>query len=249
MNLKYVSPAPSCLKSIVKDYKEFYSPHVLICGKPRVSKTTKGFIIANWLSGLLFKETWDWKENTIVNIDQLINEMGSSEEGRIYLMDEVERQLSRKNWQKPESQLFSLLMESQARKHFIMILILPKAWALGSDHATDINYVIPVHSRTFCYPYKVNTNIWDISLKKKLPQKIPLAWFHIDVKDQRFKLAFKEELKDLEPFKKFIEVNLKDSIMDEAYEKRNLYNPHKEMTSDNLPERIKKIRAYVSPSL
>lgn len=238
MNLKLLNQ-PGIIYHNVDLYRRGYSPTNLVCGKPRVGKTTKAYFFCHWISHILFNKPWDWRNNTIVSIDQLIKKLNSSTSGDIMLMDEVERQLSRKKWHDPKSQLFSLLMESQARKHFFMFLICPHAWSLGSDHAANVNFVIPCHSRKMVWPYSLDTPSWDISAQKHDPQKFPLDHFDFDIKnDKVLREAFHDELADLENFKSYIDVNLKDIIMDEACEKYGIYNERKPITEKNKPQWI-----------
>lgn len=86
---------PYVVDLICQLYRSGYSVIVLVCGKMRDGKTTKAFILSNWLSGLLFKKSWDWQHNTIVSFEQLVNIM-HTEQPEILVMDEVQRQLHRK---------------------------------------------------------------------------------------------------------------------------------------------------------
>lgn len=232
---------PIVIQQAVDLYKAGYSPIIVVCGKPRVSKTTKAYLFAHWFSWLLFKRPWPWRKETIVSVDQLVQEMAYEDEGKIYLMDEVERQLSKKMWAHPESRLLALLNDSQAYKHYIMILIIPKVWQLGTDHATSVNFVIPVHSRQMCQPYRCEVPFWDINLKKKEVKISGLGHFDINYKKEPVKTAFAEELKELEEFKKFINVELKEKIMDEALAERGLYNPRLPISDTNMPDYIRKM--------
>jgi len=212
---------PIVIQQTIKLYKAGYSPIILVCGKPRVSKTSKAFLFANWLSWELFGRRWSWKESTIIGVDELLYKLktGTPE---IMIMDEVQRQLAKKKWAHPESQLMSDLIDSQAYKHYIIFIIMPKAWQLGSDHATSVNFVIPVHSRTLCQPYRIDTPYWDINLQKKLPKIHGLGHFNFDYANEPVRTAFVEELKELGEFKKFINTNLKEKIVDDAMISRNL---------------------------
>lgn len=222
MNLDMIRP-PIVITQAVQLYKAGYSPIILVCGKPRVSKTSKAYLFAHWLSWLLFNKPWDWKDGTIIGVDNLLMKLKKGNpEGDIMLMDEVQRQLAKKKWAKPESQLMSDLIGSQAYKHYIIFLILPKAWELGTDHATYVNFVIPVHSKKLCQPYRVETPFWDISLMKKIPLKRPLGHFSFDYKQEPVRSAFAEELTHIDEFKKYIEVELKEKILDDAMEKRGI---------------------------
>ena len=240
MDIKKIK-TPLVIRQIVKSFNAGYSPVNEICGKMRVSKTSKAFIFANWCSWLLFKKTWDWKENTIISVDQLLRKLKSSDDENIFVMDEVQRQLSRKKWYKPASQLMADLVTSQAWKHYIIFLILPKAWELGSDHASSVNYVIPCHSRSLCQPYRVETPYWDISAQKKIPMKMPLGHFSIDYFKNPVMDAFRDDLgeiievagksgkttkewSNIYAFKQFISVNLKEKVLDEAIEKSDKRN-------------------------
>jgi hypothetical protein len=212
------------IKRIAERYNAGYSPIVVVCGKMRVGKTTKAYLFANWLSQMIFKKKWDWENNTIISLDQVIEKL-ESKNPEIMVMDEVQRMLSKKDFMKSESRLFSKLMTSQAYKHYILILILPRACDLGQDHIANVNYVIPVHTRKMCYPYRLETNNWDISLKSKPPKKFPLSHFDLDVKNPVIKMAFKDELAQLEEFKHHIEVNLKENILQEVKDRRGLSKP------------------------
>lgn len=220
MNLDIVN-TPCAIKNVVKNYKNGYSPILLFCGRMRVGKTTKAYVTAQWLSHLIFGHKWDWRNNTIVTMKQLVEKMDSPKP-EILLMDEVQRILGKKDLWKAESRLFDTLITSQAYKHYIIILILPKARNLGTDHAVNVNYVFPVHSRTLVMPYHVESNSWNITLKNEKLPIFPLGYFHMDVKKGILAEAFKEELLELEDFKKLIEVNLKQPIMDDAKEKVGL---------------------------
>jgi hypothetical protein len=187
----------------------------------RVGKTTKAYLLMQWLSWLIYKKAWNWRENTIVTIDQFIEKLDASKD-ELLLIDEVQRMFSKKDWYKEESRIFDKIITSQAYKHSIIFLIIPRASALGSDHAVNVDYVVWVRSRRQILPYKIDSNLWDIALKQRKTKKFYLSHFNLDIKSSIIKKAFNEELKDLEDFKEFININLKDKIMHDVKEKRGM---------------------------
>jgi len=220
MNLKIIEP-PSVVKRICERYRNGYSPIIIFVGKMRVGKTTKAFLILNWISWILFNEKWNWRDGTMINFDQILDQLDNPK-AKIKLADEVQRMFEKKDVFKQESLLFNKLLTSQAYLHYIFAMILPKASALGSDHASNVDYVLYVKSRKQVLPYKLDNNLWDIDLKKRKANKFYLKHFKLDIKNPLVKEAFKEELEELEEFKKFIAVNLKEKTMEEAKAKRGM---------------------------
>lgn len=223
MDTKRINP-PSVVRKIAQRYKNGYSPIVLVCGKMRDGKTSKTFIFAQWLSWLLFKKAWDWKKNTIITMDQFTQSLASNESG-IFVIDECQRIFGKKLWWSKDSILFDTLLTSQAYKHYIIFLILPRASALGTDHAYNVNYVIPIHHKTLCQPYRVDSNEWDIALKQKKLNKFAMSHFTLDLESKEIQSVFKDELTQLSEFKTFIEKNLKEPIMDKAREQSMIAKP------------------------
>lgn len=220
LDLNIMEP-PSVIKRICERYRNGYSPIVVFVGKMRVGKTTKAYLMFQWISWLLFNEPWDWRKGTMINFDQILKELDNPDI-KIKLADEVQRMFEKKDYMKEESKLFNKLLTSQAYLHYIFGMILPKASALGSDHASNVDYVIYVKNRREVLPYKLENNLWDINLKKRDSRKFYLKHFKLDIKNPLVKKAFADELKDLEEFKKYISVNLKEKTMDEVKEKRGL---------------------------
>jgi len=219
MNLDLMNP-PSIVKRIIERYNSGYSVICIVCGKMRVGKTTKAYLLMNWLSWLLYKKEWDFKTGLILEVDELLNRLASSKD-ELMIIDEVQRMLERKDWAKPESRLFKKLITSQARKHFIIFLILPKASDLGTDHVSNINYVIWCRTRKQVMPYKIKSNMWDIDQDKKEHKKQFLSHFDLDIKDSVVMEVFKDELTRLDEFNNLINVNLKDNILQEEIDKKH----------------------------
>lgn len=220
MNMNLLEP-PAIVKKICERYRNGYSPIVVFVGKMRVGKTTKAFLIFNWISWILFGKKWDWRSGTMINFDQILRDLDNPEI-KIKLADEVQRMFEKKDVMKQESILFNKLLTSQAYLHYIFGMILPKASALGSDHASNVDYVIYIKSRKMVLPYKLENNLWDIDLKKRKARKFFMSPFKLDIKNPAVRKAFAEELKELDEFKSFIAKNLKEKTMDEAKEKRGM---------------------------
>ena len=216
MDLTKFNP-PTVVKKIAQRYKAGYSPVVLIVGKMRIGKTTKAYLFAQILSQMLFNHSWEWRNNTIVSFDQFVEKIDNPNP-EILIIDECQRIFSKRDIFKADSVLFSKLITSQAYKHYIVMLILPRASALATEHAYNVNYVIPVSNRKLCQPYRIESNEWDIALKQKKINKFPLSHFELDINKKEIKKVFAEELTHLSEFKKFIEDNLKEPIMKETME-------------------------------
>lgn len=222
MDFKYVR-TPAVVQLIAERFKNGYSPVVLVVGKMRCGKTTKAFLLLQWLSWLIYKKEWDWKNNTIITIDQFIEKLDSGKD-EFLLIDEVQRMFAKKDWYKEESRIFDKILTSQAYKHSIIFLVLPRASALGSDHIFNVDYVIYVKNRKLILPYKLDSNLWDIDLKKKRLKKFFLSHFNLDYDNEYIKKSFKLELDELSEFKMFINTNLKEKIMEEVKEQRGMIN-------------------------
>jgi hypothetical protein len=221
---------PLVLDLIAQRFNNGYSPVVLFCGKMRVGKTTKAYLFAHWLSKLVFNRKWEYKKNTIVSMEQFVSKLANNE-SEVLLIDECQRIFGKKLWYTKDSILFDTLLTSQAYKHYIILLILPTASNIGTDHAINVNYVVPCSNRILCQPYRVNANEWDIALKQKVIHKDSLGHFDMDINSKLIKEAFKDELEHLEEFKKYIEVNLKKPIMDSA-----LASSSKKAEIDRVPK-------------
>ena len=221
MQLDLIKP-PSIIRRIIERYKAGYSPIILFCGKPRTSKTTKAYLMMHWIHWLLFNKPWDWRASTPVTFEQLIRTL-EDPNTPIKFTDEVQRLLSKGDALKRESKMWGKITTSQAYLHYIFAMILVKASTLASEHAAMVDFVIYVKSRRQILPYKLDNNMWDIDLKRhEKSRKIYLSHFNLDIKDPIIKKAFADELKDLPEFKKYIEVNIKEKIMDDIKEEIGL---------------------------
>lgn len=222
MNMKLVNP-PSIVKRICERYRAGYSPVILFCGKMRSGKTTKAYLLLHWISWILFGHAWNWKDGTMISFDQIIEKIDDPDTP-IKLADEIQRMFSKRDVQKQESVLGNKLLTSQAYMHYLFAMIMPRASGLGGDHIANVDYVIYVRDRKCIMPYKIDNNLWDIDIKKRGVKKTFMSHFNLDIEDPVIQEAFKDELKDLDEFKKYIETHLKAPIMDQIKEKRGL-NP------------------------
>lgn len=222
MDMSVLEP-PSAVKRICERYRAGYSPVIVFCGKMRVGKTTKAYLLLNWISWLLFGKAWDWRAGTMVKFDQVISSLEDSSTP-IKFADEIQRMFSKRDVFRQESVLGNKLLTSQAYLHYIFAMCLPRASALGSDHAKVVDYVFYIKSRKKVLPYKVDSNLWELFYKnerKKNPYFF-LRHFELDIKDEKIQRAFKEELEELEEFKSYINQNLKQPIFNEIKEKRGI---------------------------
>lgn len=211
----YSPNPPYAIQQIVEHYNQGYSVIILVCSKQRGGKSKKAYILANWLSGLIFKKSWDWHENTLIGVDNLTEQLGNG----IFVMDEVQLQLSRKKSMTAPSQMMFDLTSTQAYHHYILILICPRANTLGIDHANDLDFVFPIHYRKTLMPYRVKTNQWDLTADPRKIPKEPLGHWDLDIENPLIKWVFKDELTHLDEYIKFIEVNIKQKQIEDSKEK------------------------------
>ena len=111
---------PKAIQKVVALFNKGYSPIIVFTGEMRCGKTTKAYLIAQWLSWLLFKKRWDWKNCVITDIRQFVEHIDSSRE-EILFLDEVQGFLNAKEWYSSKNIIFNKIIQSQAYKHMIFI--------------------------------------------------------------------------------------------------------------------------------
>jgi len=210
---------PKSLQKIVTLYKKGYSPILVFTGEMRCGKTTKAFLIAQWLSWLIWGKKWDWQDGVITNIKQFVTKLDSKSEEIIFL-DEVQGFLGAKEWYSPRNIIFNKIIQSQAYKHMIFILVLPYALGMAKDHRRVIHMLFWVKNRQIVYPVLWRKKFWSL-------EETPSSYFFyplipLDYERKFVKKCFSDELKELQPFLKHIESVVKQGIMEEIKEKIGL---------------------------
>jgi hypothetical protein len=203
---------PKALDNIVKFYKKGYSPILVFTGEMRCGKTTKAYLIAHWLSWLIFNKPWDWRDSVITNIKQFVEMIDSSKEEIIFL-DEVQGFLNAKEWYSPNNIVFNKILQSQAYKHMIFILVLPYALGMAKDHRRLIHMLFWVKNRRNVYPVLFRKKFWQLEDTPNTFFFYPIIPF--DKERKLIQRCFADELKELKEFTTTIEDVVKKGIMND----------------------------------
>jgi len=218
---------PKAIEKVVSLYNKGYSPILVFTGEMRCGKTTKAFLIANWLSWIIWGKPWDWKDGVITNIKQFVRKIDSSKE-EIMFLDEVQGFLGAKEWYSPRNIIFNKIIQSQAYKHMIFILVLPYALGMAKDHRRVIHMLLWVKNRSMIYPVLWRKKFWSL-------EETPSRYFFyplipLDYELKFIKKVFKDELVELKPFLKHVESVVKQGIMEDIKEKLGMKSTPVEKT-------------------
>jgi len=203
---------PKAIQNIVNFFKKGYSPIIVFTGEMRCGKTTKAFMTACWLSWLIWGKRWNWEDQVITSLKQFVKKIDTKKEEIIFL-DEVQGFLNAKEWYSQKNIIFNKIMQSQAYKHMIFILVLPYARGMAKDHRRLIHILFWVKNRKVMYPVLFKKKFWQL-------EETPSTYFFFPIiplnyKRKIVKKCFSDELKELPAFLKLIESVVKQGIMED----------------------------------
>lgn len=216
---------PKAILKIATLFNKGYSPIIVFTGEMRCGKTTKAYLIANWLSQICFGKKWDWKDGVVTELKQFVRKIDSSKE-EILFIDEVQGFLNAKEWYSQKNIIFNKIIQSQAYKHTIIILVLPYALGMAKDHRRLIHMLLWVKNRKVIMPVLWKKKFWSL-------EETPSSFFFypiipLDYKRKVVQKAFKDEIEDMPNFIKHIEKVVKQGIMEDIKTKLDMKPKEKE---------------------
>jgi hypothetical protein len=168
------------LQYIRNERRNGYSPIIEVVGRQRKGKTLTAMRLGYELDGAAFKIEEQLKVNAI-DVIRAYDKFN----GRTIIYDEVGKDLDVYRAMDDINRAISHVIQSQAYKTNVLLLVLPFASDLGKSHRKHVNAVIYVYARG-CYrlysTYSWHADINDTPIRMKLMEDVrgvPLPPKHI----------------------------------------------------------------------
>jgi len=193
-----------------------YSPVVICQGNPQIGKSSIVWKIANLISDLKYGKEWNYEEFCAKSFEEFI-ELVDKYDNEVLVVEEAGFQISAFEWQNLQNRLFNQILQTQAYKHNIYILVLPHAKGIAKAHRRMIDMSINVIKKL----EKHRINLIQATIYRKIYWKLEEAEYKpIFFPFIRVKFTKEELLK----VKKYVDwlIGYKKDIMSEIKQKAKL---------------------------
>ena len=218
------------LLEVIKEYNTFRyirkellkgnSIGVVIVGATRKGKTMSGLKI-----GELFDPNLSLEYNYYTDLTEMISNIWNRDMRRqVIIYDEAGKDLDIRKWNSEFNSVFSILMQTQAYRNNLYIVIFPHQKMISSSHYFLLDIIIEKISRQIGIAYKVHKRYIDFNHSKPF-YFIKLDSIAFKLPSKRLMIQFKNK-EDIEKKK------IMESLFNRLYEK-GFVNIEPENSSDN----------------
>jgi len=208
-----------------------YSPVLSISGGTQKGKSLFAVTLARFISKNIFKKDFDYKRNTCLDTDQLIDITKKSRK-EVIIIEETANQLNKANWYSADSKDTFFTLISQAFRKNVYIFCQPHLTDVSKSNRLFVNYQFVIEKKykkikaCFIKPQEVVRVYWDLKGRGFFVRmNAPMLPFFFVYTDEQFKIG-KEYTDWIE------DVFKDDKIMDDLRRKRGMIPEKPEVMPD-----------------
>lgn len=203
---------PTILEEYILNKIEKFTLVVLIQGYMQTGKSTFAYFLLNNLSMLKFKEKWDYKKYCARNLKEFID-MIDKYNNKLLVYEECSKDINIARWYNDLNLFFNIIMQTQAYKHNLVVLVFPHSASISKQQKYFINLGIEIVER-------IDTE--DLKAVRFKPTIYKRNFWRLDDNDLRYKWwsmgfikysKYPEILDEAREYTKWLEDTLKKDTM------------------------------------
>lgn len=201
---------PTILEEYILQKIEKFTLVVLVQGYMQMGKSTFVYFLLNNLSIRKFGKPWNYKKYCARNLKEFIDLIDKNN-NKLLVYEEASKDINISRWYNDLNLFFNVIMQTQAYKHNLVVLVFPHSASISKQQKYFINLGIEIVRRIDnikCQAVVIKPTIYRRNFWKLDDNDLKYKWWGMS-----FVKYHKEDLDGSKKYTEWLEATLKKDVM------------------------------------